>query len=54
MLMEESASQVDRRGEIEDHQAPLGANQQQMIKDAMRWEVEIIERKNEERFREIE
>ena len=36
-----------------DDQAPLGANHQQ-IKEAVKWEIEIHERKNEERFKEIE
>lgn len=36
-----------------EDQAPLGANHQQ-IKEAVKWEIEIHERKNEERFKEIE
>lgn len=35
-----------------DDQAPHGANQ--AIKEAVKWEIEVVERKTEERFREIE
>ena len=43
----------ERLRDILDDQAPLGANHLQ-IKEAVKWEIEIYERKNEERFKEIE
>ena len=43
----------ERLRDVLDDQAPLGANQQ-IIKEAIKWELEIIERKSEDRFREIE
>ena len=43
----------ERLRDILEDQAPLGANHLQ-IKEAVKWELEIQERKNEERFKEIE
>ncbi len=44
----------ERLRDLLEDQAPLGANNQQHIKEAVKWEIEIFERKNEERFKEIE
>lgn len=47
----------ERLRDLLDDQAPLGAAtlaQQQLIKEAVKWEAEIIERKTEERFKEFE
>lgn len=52
--MEESEDKrPERLRDILDDQAPLGANHQQ-IKEAVKWEIEVHERKTEERFKEIE
>ena len=53
MMEDADDRRPERLRDILDNQAPLGANQQQ-IKEAVKWEIEIHERKNEERFKEIE
>jgi hypothetical protein len=53
VLDESEDKRPERLRDIMDDQAPLGANHQQ-IKEAVKWEIEIHERKNEERFKEIE
>jgi hypothetical protein len=56
--MMDDSNADDRRPErlrdLLDDQAPLGANHQQIIKESIKWEIEIVERKAEERFKEIE
>ena len=41
---------------LDEGQAPMGASHQQqaIIKEAVKWELEIMERKTEDRFREME
>ena len=56
--MLEESNNDDRRPErlrdVMEDQAPIGASQQQQIKEAIKWELEIVERKSEERFKEME
>lgn len=56
MIDDTSNLAEDRRPErirdIIDDQAHFGSHQQ--IKEAVKWEIEVVERKTEERFREIE
>ena len=49
-------SHADARPEklLLDDAGPLGAANQSIVREAVKWEVEISDRKNEERFREIE
>ena len=46
----------ERLRDLLEDQAPIGTghHQQALIKEAVRWELEILERKTEDRFREIE
>ena len=44
----------DKRPERLLVEASLGASQQHQVKEVVKWEIEIVERKTEERFKEIE
>ena len=54
MMEESNADRAPERLRDLDDQAPHGANHHQTIKEAIKWELEIVERKTEDRFREIE